>query len=114
MIDSPKGSFMAKGSNPALCRTRSGSGFYRIICRRAGESKPGAHLLGARPSSTGERGDSPSLPNTSEDTPTAVLVRQVLGAIAQFEKATIVAKWRKSVPQLSPRPKKTPQMGCRR
>jgi DNA invertase Pin-like site-specific DNA recombinase len=27
-----------------------------------------------------------------EDTPTAVLVRQVLGAIAQFEKATIVAK----------------------
>ena len=28
----------------------------------------------------------------TEDTPTAVLVRQVLGAIAQFEKATIVAK----------------------
>ena len=27
-----------------------------------------------------------------EDTPTAVLVRQVLGAIAQFEKATSVAK----------------------
>ena len=27
-----------------------------------------------------------------EDTPTAVLVRQVLGAIAQFDKATIVAK----------------------
>jgi DNA invertase Pin-like site-specific DNA recombinase len=27
-----------------------------------------------------------------EDTPTAVLVRQVLGAIAQFEKATIVSK----------------------
>jgi DNA invertase Pin-like site-specific DNA recombinase len=27
-----------------------------------------------------------------EDTPTAVLVRQVLGAVAQFEKATIVAK----------------------
>ena len=27
-----------------------------------------------------------------EDTPTAVLVRQVLGAIAQFEKATTVAK----------------------
>jgi DNA invertase Pin-like site-specific DNA recombinase len=27
-----------------------------------------------------------------EDTPTAVLVRQVLGAIAQFEKASIVAK----------------------
>jgi hypothetical protein len=27
-----------------------------------------------------------------EDTPTAVLVRQVLGAIAQFEKATLVAK----------------------
>jgi DNA invertase Pin-like site-specific DNA recombinase len=27
-----------------------------------------------------------------EDTPTAILVRQVLGAIAQFEKATIVAK----------------------
>jgi DNA invertase Pin-like site-specific DNA recombinase len=28
----------------------------------------------------------------SEDTPTAVLVRQVLGAIAQFEKASLVAK----------------------
>jgi hypothetical protein len=28
----------------------------------------------------------------TEDTPTAVLVRQVLGAIAQFEKATAVAK----------------------
>lgn len=28
----------------------------------------------------------------TEDTPTAVLVRQVLGAIAQFEKATLVAK----------------------
>ena len=27
-----------------------------------------------------------------EDTPTAVLVRQVLGAIAQFDKATVVAK----------------------
>ena len=27
-----------------------------------------------------------------EDTPTAVLVRQVLGAIAQFEKAALVAK----------------------
>jgi hypothetical protein len=27
-----------------------------------------------------------------EDTPTAVLVRQVLGAIAQFEKAGLVAK----------------------
>jgi DNA invertase Pin-like site-specific DNA recombinase len=34
-----------------------------------------------------------------EDTPTAVLVRQVLGAVAQFEKATTVAKlaaaWRR-------------------
>jgi hypothetical protein len=29
-----------------------------------------------------------------EDTPTAVLVRQVLGAIAQFEKASLVAKLR--------------------
>jgi DNA invertase Pin-like site-specific DNA recombinase len=29
-----------------------------------------------------------------EDTPTAVLVRQVLGAIAQFDKATLVAKLR--------------------
>jgi DNA invertase Pin-like site-specific DNA recombinase len=29
-----------------------------------------------------------------EDTPTAVLVRQVLGAIAQFEKATTIAKLR--------------------
>jgi DNA invertase Pin-like site-specific DNA recombinase len=28
----------------------------------------------------------------TEDTPTAVLVRQVLGAIAQFDKASIVAK----------------------
>jgi DNA invertase Pin-like site-specific DNA recombinase len=28
----------------------------------------------------------------TEDTPTAVLVRQVLGAIAQFDKATSVAK----------------------
>jgi DNA invertase Pin-like site-specific DNA recombinase len=28
----------------------------------------------------------------TEDTPTAVLVRQVLGAIAQFDKATLVAK----------------------
>ena len=28
------------------------------------------------------------------DTPTAVLVRQVLGAISQFEKATLVAKLR--------------------
>jgi DNA invertase Pin-like site-specific DNA recombinase len=27
-----------------------------------------------------------------EDTPTAVLVRQVLGAVAEFEKATVVAK----------------------
>jgi hypothetical protein len=27
-----------------------------------------------------------------DDTPTAVLVRQVLGAIAQFDQATIVAK----------------------
>ncbi len=27
-----------------------------------------------------------------EDTPTAVLVRQVLGAIAQFEKAQLVIK----------------------
>jgi hypothetical protein len=27
-----------------------------------------------------------------EDTPTAVLVRQVLGAIAQFEKSSLVAK----------------------
>ena len=27
-----------------------------------------------------------------EDTPTAVLIRQVLGAVAQFEKATLVAK----------------------
>jgi DNA invertase Pin-like site-specific DNA recombinase len=30
----------------------------------------------------------------TEDTPTAVLVRQVLGAIAQFDKASIVAKLR--------------------
>ena len=30
----------------------------------------------------------------TEDTPTAVLVRQVLGAIAQFEKASLVAKLR--------------------
>ncbi len=30
----------------------------------------------------------------TEDTPTAVLVRQVLGAIAQFEKASLVAKGR--------------------
>jgi DNA invertase Pin-like site-specific DNA recombinase len=28
----------------------------------------------------------------TEDTPTAVLVRQVLGAISQFEKASLVAK----------------------
>ena len=28
----------------------------------------------------------------TEDTPTAVLVRQVLGAVSEFEKATIVAK----------------------
>ena len=28
----------------------------------------------------------------TEDTPTAVLVRQVLGAIAQFDKASLVAK----------------------
>lgn len=28
----------------------------------------------------------------TEETPTAVLVRQVLGAIAQFEKASLVAK----------------------
>jgi DNA invertase Pin-like site-specific DNA recombinase len=28
----------------------------------------------------------------TEDTPTAVLVRQVLGAIAQFDKSTVVAK----------------------
>jgi DNA invertase Pin-like site-specific DNA recombinase len=39
------------------------------------------------------------IPTTSpdffvEDTPTAVLVRQVLGAIAQFEKASLVAKMR--------------------
>jgi hypothetical protein len=27
-----------------------------------------------------------------EDTPTAVLIRQVLGAISQFEKASLVAK----------------------
>jgi DNA invertase Pin-like site-specific DNA recombinase len=27
-----------------------------------------------------------------EDTPTAILVRQVLGAIAEFEKTTLVAK----------------------
>src|SRR5271154_544794 len=27
-----------------------------------------------------------------EDTPTAVLVRQVLGAVSEFEKATLVAK----------------------
>ena len=31
-----------------------------------------------------------------EDTPTAVLVRQVLGAIAQFEKASLVAKLKAS------------------
>lgn len=30
----------------------------------------------------------------TEDTPTAVLVRQVLGAIAQFEKTSLVAKLR--------------------
>jgi hypothetical protein len=32
----------------------------------------------------------------TEDTPTTILVRQVLGAIAQFDKATLVAKlsWR--------------------
>jgi DNA invertase Pin-like site-specific DNA recombinase len=30
----------------------------------------------------------------TEDTPTAVLVRQVLGAVAQFEKASLVAKLR--------------------
>ncbi|QQO22608.1 recombinase family protein [Bradyrhizobium diazoefficiens] len=34
-----------------------------------------------------------------EDTPTAVLVRQVLGAIAQFEKATTVAKLRRASAQ---------------
>ena len=34
-----------------------------------------------------------------EDTPTAVLVRQVLGAVAQFEKATTVAKLRSGVHQ---------------
>lgn len=32
------------------------------------------------------------IPTTAEDTPTAVLVRQVLGAIAQFEKTSLVAK----------------------
>ncbi len=32
----------------------------------------------------------------TEDTPTAVLVRQVLGAIAQFEKASLVAKLKAS------------------
>jgi DNA invertase Pin-like site-specific DNA recombinase len=31
-------------------------------------------------------------PHFVEDTPTAVLVRQVLGAVAEFEKATLVAK----------------------
>jgi DNA invertase Pin-like site-specific DNA recombinase len=39
----------------------------------------------------------PTLPGTApdfftEDTPAAVLVRQVLGAIAQFEKASLIAK----------------------
>jgi hypothetical protein len=33
-----------------------------------------------------------SVGHFAEDTPTAVLVRQVLGAIAQFEKASLVAK----------------------
>jgi len=32
----------------------------------------------------------------TEDTPTAVLVRQVLGAIAQFEKPSLVAKLKAS------------------
>jgi DNA invertase Pin-like site-specific DNA recombinase len=32
----------------------------------------------------------------TEDTPTAVLVRQVLGAIAQFEKTSLVAKLKAS------------------
>ena len=31
-------------------------------------------------------------PDFTEDTPTAVLVRQVLGAVAQFEKTSLVAK----------------------
>jgi len=38
----------------------------------------------------GDRGRAPD--HFIEDTPTAVLVRQVLGAIAQFEKALLVAK----------------------
>ena len=32
------------------------------------------------------------LTSSQPDTPTAVLVRQVLGAVSQFEKATLVAK----------------------
>jgi hypothetical protein len=38
-----------------------------------------------------------------EDTPMAVLVRQVLGAIAQFEKASLVAKLKLQGAGLMPR-----------
>ncbi len=44
----------------------------------------------------------------TEDTPTAVLVRQVLGAIAQFDKASTVAKLKAA------RDRKTPQTGPER
>jgi DNA invertase Pin-like site-specific DNA recombinase len=44
----------------------------------------------------------------TEDTPTAVLVRQVLGAIAQFDNASTVAKLKAA------RDRKTPQTGPER
>jgi hypothetical protein len=44
-----------------------------------------------------------------EDTPTAVLVRQVLGAIAQFGKATMVAKLKAAFVSRASTPPRRPE-----
>ena len=70
------------GSGRSLCRALSR--FARELAGVAGDDM--LKGLGDRPHAGFGNGF------FTEDTPTAVLVRQVLGAIAQFEKASLVAK----------------------
>ncbi len=64
--------------------------------REPGSLRPRPHGSARRPRHAEGKGISlvaASAPtHFIEDTPTAILVRQVLGAIAEFEKATLVAK----------------------
>ena len=74
----------------------AGNGVANDHCRDGQPLRPRSHRAGDGAQELRELGieliaaDSPD--SFVDDTPTAVMVRQILGAVAQFEKAALVAK----------------------